>query len=74
MICLKPTNIKCNTIQIYAPTVETCEDDIETFHHQLGIIMQRTKHHDLNIRIGEFNTKVGNIKTWLEITGWEIGT
>lgn len=53
----KPVNL--NIIQIYAPTADKYDDEIEDFYEHLKSIIRLTKKHEINIVIGDFNAKVG---------------
>lgn len=51
------TNI--NLIQLYVPTADKSEDQVEEFYAQLNNIMKNTKKHETTIIMGHFNAKVG---------------
>ncbi|XP_037942288.1 craniofacial development protein 2-like [Teleopsis dalmanni] len=53
----KPLNI--NIIQVYAPTPDKSDDEIESFYAELNELMRLTKSHEINIIQGDFNAKVG---------------
>lgn len=54
----RPTNL--NIIQIYAPTADASDEEIEMFFGQVKEILKFTRKHDINIIIGDFNSKLGN--------------
>ena len=59
-----PFNI--TIINVYAPTAEGPEDEIETFYDNLEDAMARTPKKDMLIITGDWNAKVGN-----DNSGWE---
>ena len=59
-----PFNI--TIINVYAPTAEAPEDEIETFYDNLEDAMARTPKKDMLIITGDWNAKVGN-----DNSGWE---
>lgn len=52
-----PFNI--NIIQVYAPTADKSDEDVEEFYQQIQDIMRGTKNGDINIVMGDFNSKIG---------------
>lgn len=59
LIKLKGQPIDINLIQIYAPTAERPEDELEEFYADLKKIRKHTKQHEINIYMGDWNAKVG---------------
>ncbi|XP_068625267.1 craniofacial development protein 2-like [Battus philenor] len=53
----KPLNL--NIIQLYAPTTEGTNEDVEEFYKQTEQLIKVTKKHDINIILGDMNAKVG---------------
>lgn len=51
--------IPLNIIQVYAPTCNASDDDIEQFYAQIKTALNLTKPHEINMIIGDFNAKVG---------------
>ncbi|XP_055390541.1 craniofacial development protein 2-like [Condylostylus longicornis] len=51
--------VKLNIIQIYAPTADSSEDEIEELYEQINYLMKQLKPHEINMVIGDFNAKVG---------------
>lgn len=47
-------------VQVYSPTAEKSEQDIEEFHESLAAIIKKA-----NV-IGDFNAKVGQCKTLMQ--------
>ena len=57
----KPFNI--TVIQVYAPTSNTEETEVEWFYEDLQDILEITPKKDILFIIGDWNAKVGNQKT-----------
>ncbi|XP_072933758.1 uncharacterized protein [Epargyreus clarus] len=53
----KPRNL--NIIQLYAPTTEGSDEEVEEFYRQTEKLIRVTKKHDINIILGDMNAKVG---------------
>ncbi|XP_068082527.1 cation-independent mannose-6-phosphate receptor [Anabrus simplex] len=54
------TDYNCSVIQIYAPTTEAEEEDIDQFYEDLRELLQLTPKKDIILIIGDWNAKVGN--------------
>ena len=65
VIC-KPFNI--NMIQVYAPTQDYDDENIEEFYEQIQLAVSYTKSSDIICIMGDLNAKVGNV-TDFNITG-----
>lgn len=52
-----------NIIQVYAPTADRPQDEIDDFYQQIREAIKYTKKYEVNLILGDFNAKVG-----LEIT------
>ena len=59
-----PLNIA--VIQVYAPTADSTEEDIETFYGQLEHTIEELPKKDVKIVVGDWNAKVGT-----DNVGWE---
>lgn len=59
MLKLRGTLFNINIVQVYAPTAEKSEEEIEDFYSQIGIVMKNVKKRDVTIVMGDFNAKVG---------------
>ena len=57
----KPLNI--TVIQVYAPTSNTEEAEVEWFYEDLRDILELTPKKDVIFTIGEWNAKVGSQET-----------
>src|SRR5205807_775345 len=62
----KATPFNITIINVYAPTSDASEEDIETFYDNLEDAVARTPKKDMLIITGDWNAKVGN-----DNTGWE---
>ncbi len=60
-----PMNI--TVIQVYAPTADSTEEDIEAFYEQLDETMKEIPKKDIKIVMGDWNAKVGQVNE-----GWEM--
>lgn len=61
----KPTDIA--TIQVYVPTAEAEEDEIESFYASVQEEINHTPKQDMLTNTDEWNTKIGNKEESLEI-------
>lgn len=59
MVQIQSTTINVNILQVYAPTQDYEQEEIEKFYHDLEKVLAPTKKHDLNIIMGDFNAKIG---------------
>ena len=57
----KPFNI--TVIQVYAPTSNTEETEVEQFYEDLQDLLELTPPKDIHFIIGDWNTKVGSQET-----------
>ena len=62
----KPFNI--TVIQVYAPTSNTAETEVERFHEDLQDLLELTPKKDVLFITGDWNAKVGSQET-LGVTG-----
>lgn len=60
MIKLRSKPFDMNIIQVYAPTTEHTDEEIEEFYEEIGCALQHVKSGEINILMGDFNAKVGN--------------
>ena len=49
-------------LQVYSPTLEYQDEDIELFYEQIDEVLNQLKSQDIKIVIGDFNSKVGEGK------------
>lgn len=59
LIKLNAIPINVNIIQVYAPTSDSTEDEIEAFYNELKQLLRLTKEHEINLILGDFNSKIG---------------
>ena len=57
----KPFNI--TVIQVYAPTVDVKEAEVDWFYEDLQDLLELTSKKDVPFIIGDWNAKVGNQET-----------
>ena len=50
--------------QVYAPTSNTEEAEVEQFYEELQELLELTPKKDVLFIIGDWNTKVGSQETW----------
>lgn len=48
-----------NVIQIYAPTTDNTDEEVEEFYSQVDNAMKQCKNREINIVMGDVNAKVG---------------
>jgi len=53
----KPCNIA--VVQVYAPTADSSDEDIEEFYKQLEKVLKELPRKDVKLIIGDWNAKVG---------------
>ena len=58
-IRIKAIPFNCTLIQVYAPTTDYSEDEIEIFYEQIEDTIKQTPRKDLLIIMGDWNAKVG---------------
>ena len=46
-------------VQVYAPTGDSTEEDLETFYAQISEVLQEVKPSDYLVVLGDFNAKIG---------------
>lgn len=73
MIQLKSQNGKTNLIQIYAPTADKADQEIEEFYNGIDILLRTTKKADTTIILGDFNAKVGKGKVGEYVGEYGLG-
>lgn len=58
-IKMKTTHRDLNVIQIYAPTNDKTEQEIEEFYNKIDEVISLTKKGEITMVIGDFNAKIG---------------
>ena len=60
LVKLKGQPININIIQVYAPTSESSDEDIDMFYNDVEIARKHCKSNEVSIISGDFNAKVGH--------------
>ena len=68
----KPFNI--TVIQVYAPTSNAEEAEVERFYENLQDLLELTPKNDVLFIIGDWNAKVGSLDTWSNRQIWPWNT
>lgn len=63
LIQMKSTPVDINIVQVYAPTLDAEDEEIETMYTAISSIMKSLKKHEVTIVMGDFNAKVGEGST-----------
>lgn len=65
IITLKLNTIPCklNIVQVYAPTAQSTEEEIEGFYDTLTAALKRLSKREVTIILGDFNAKVGDTES-----------
>ena len=80
-LCLSPRQINITVIQVYAPTSNAEESEVEQFYEDLQDFLELTPKKDVLFIIGDWNAKVGSQETpgvtglgiWnVEIWPWNV--
>uniref|UniRef100_A0A8D8SMX4 Craniofacial development protein 2 n=1 Tax=Cacopsylla melanoneura TaxID=428564 RepID=A0A8D8SMX4_9HEMI len=67
----KPVNI--NLIQIYAPTTDHGDEEVEQLYSQVSKIIQTLPKHEIMMIMGDFNAKLGKGRMGEHIGDWGLG-
>ena len=62
-VCLQGKSFNITVIQVYVPTSNTKETEVERFHEDLQDLLELTPKKDVLFIIGEWNAKVGSQET-----------
>ena len=75
-VCLQGKPFNTTVIQIYAPTSNAEEAEVERFYEDLQDLLELTPKEDVLFIIGDWNTKVGSqeIHTWSNRQIWPYST
>ncbi|KAL1446089.1 hypothetical protein WDU94_009850 [Cyamophila willieti] len=74
MLSIASENGTINLIQVYAPTADKSDEEIETFYEEIESLLKTTKKHDITIILGDFNAKVGDCVVDGITGGYGLGT
>lgn len=74
VVYVKGIPINVNITQTYAPTADSCEEDIQTFYNELDQAVRHDKSREVNILHAYFNGKVGieKVKDLVENYGLRV--
>ncbi|XP_072398266.1 uncharacterized protein [Diabrotica undecimpunctata] len=59
LLQIRTSHTKLNLIQVYAPTMDATEVEVETFYQQIEDALKMTKNREITVVRGNFNAKVG---------------
>ena len=69
MVKIRGEPFNVNIIQVYAPTQDHADEEVEAFYEKMENMIERTKSEEVTCIMGDFNAKVG---TTLENTATYI--
>lgn len=70
-IAAKPFNI--NVIQVYAPTADKPDTEVDSFYHDLEEALRMTRTNEVNLIMGDFNAKIGSGRVDSTVGGFGLG-
>lgn len=73
LVQLLATPVDVNIIQVYAPTADKEDNDIEEFYQSINEVMNKLKKQDFTIVMGDFNAKLGADKTSVSVGPFGLG-
>ena len=59
MVKLKGKLFNINIIQVYSPTIDHVDDEVEKFYDDIENVMKYIKSGEINIMLGDWNAKRG---------------
>jgi len=62
LLTINAKPIMLNIIQVYAPTSDKSDEEIEDFYADVNKMLKLTKPHEMTIIMGDFNAKIGTEK------------
>ena len=68
-ICFQGKPFKSKVIQVYTPTSNAEEAEVEEFYEDLQDLLELTPKKDVLFIIGDWNEKVGSQDTW---SNWQV--
>ena len=71
-IAAKPVGI--NIIQVYAPTTDYSDSDMEEFYEQVDSVRRQCKAEEVNIVMGDLNAKVGRGRSGTVVGDFGLGS
>lgn len=73
LVTLSTTPVKCNVVQVYAPTAEKAEEQIESFYRELEDLVKKLPKQNINIIMGDYNAKIGQGKSGELVGDYGLG-
>uniref|UniRef100_A0A8D8XEP5 Craniofacial development protein 2 n=1 Tax=Cacopsylla melanoneura TaxID=428564 RepID=A0A8D8XEP5_9HEMI len=73
LVQIKAKPVDLNIIQVYAPTSDATEEEIEDFYSSLNQVLKKLKKQDILILMGDFNAKLGAGKTSQSVGPFGLG-
>lgn len=74
LVKIKSNPFDTNIIQVYAPTANSNEQEIEEFYEEIRIATKHTKKEEVNIILGDMNAKIGLGKIEDVVGDFGLGT
>uniref|UniRef100_A0A8D8S118 Craniofacial development protein 2 n=1 Tax=Cacopsylla melanoneura TaxID=428564 RepID=A0A8D8S118_9HEMI len=63
LVQLKGSPIDINIIQVYAPTTDRSDEEVQEFYNSIELVLKKLKKDELNIVMGDYNAKLGEGRT-----------
>ncbi|KAL1447016.1 hypothetical protein WDU94_015647 [Cyamophila willieti] len=73
LIQLKAQPIDMNIIQVYAPTTDGADEEVEELYNSINQVLRKLKKEDLTIIMGDFNSKLGEGRTSTAVGPFGLG-
>jgi len=73
LLQLSGKGVNINIVQVYAPTSNSDEEELEVFYESVSEVLKMTKREDVNIVMGDFNAKVGAGPQGDVVGAWGLG-
>ncbi|XP_050497514.1 craniofacial development protein 2-like [Diabrotica virgifera virgifera] len=70
---LHTKTVNLNIIQVYAPTAEKSDEEVEEFYKQINHVLKSIKARDVTIILGDFNSKIGEGKSGKYVGNYGLG-
>jgi len=73
LVKIQGTPFDIGIIQAYAPTADKDDEEVEQFYETLDKAMKQLKSQDIKIVMGDFNAKVGSVRTDTTVGPFGVG-
>ena len=73
MLQLDTKPVKKNIIQVYAPTADKPDEEVESFYKDVEKLMKMTKNEEITLLMGDFNAKVGGRRVGDTVGAYGLG-